>query len=361
LRTPGGGIQPQAAIDASGVTHLVYYTGDALAGDLNYSRLEPGGSGFSPPVRVNSEPGSAIARGTIRGAQVALGRGGRVHVAWNGSTKARPENPNGGAPMLYARSVSDAPRAAFEPQRNLMRRTTALDGGGTVAADGSGRVIVAWHGRSLGATEGEAHRRMFVARSEDDGATFTPEEPALSEETGACPCCGTRALATPAGAVYLLFRAATGGLDRDLMLLTSRDRGAHFEAMRVHPWRVNMCPMSSETLAEGPRGVVAAWETQGQVYFARIDPQTGRPSTPIHPRGVGGNRKHPAVATNARGEVALAWAEDTTFNSGGSLVWRVFDPSGKPTDESGRVERGIPLSSLPTVVARHDGGFTIIH
>jgi hypothetical protein len=352
-------MQPQAAIDASGVIHLVYFTGDPLAGDLNYTRFEPGRSEFSPPVRINSEPGSAIARGTIRGAQVALGRDGRVHVAWNGSTKARPENSNGGAPMLYARS--NPSRTAFEPQRNLMRRTTALDGGGTVAADGNGRVIVAWHGRPLGAPEGEAHRRMVVARSEDDGATFTPEEPALSEETGACPCCGTRALASPGGAVYLLFRAATGGLDRDLMLLTSRGRGAPFEALRVHPWKVNMCPMSSETLAEGPRGVVAAWETQGQVYFARIEPQTGRPSAPIHPRGVGGNRKHPAVATNARGEVALAWAEDTTFNRGGSLAWRVFDPSGKPTDESGRVEGGIPLSSLPTTVARPDGGFTIIH
>jgi hypothetical protein len=359
LQTPGGGIQPQAAIDASGTIHLVSYSGDPLAGDVSYTRLEPGREEFTTPLRVNSVPGTAVARGTIRGAQIALGRNGRVHVAWNGATKARPENPNGGAPMLYARS--DERRTAFEPQRNLMQCTSALDGGGTVAADGKGRVLVAWHGRPQVAPQGESGRAMFVARSDDEGATFAPEEPALAQETGACACCGTRALAASDGSFYILFRTATGGIDRDLMLLSSRDRGEHFNGLRLHPWKLNMCPMSSESLAEGPRGVVAAWETQGQVYFSRIDPATGQPSAPIHPRGVGGNRKHPAVATNRNGQTLLAWAEDTTFNRGGSLVWRVFDSAGKSTAATGRIEGGIPLSSLPTVVARPDGGFTIIH
>src|SRR5205823_7825571 len=117
------------------------------------------------------------------GAQVALGRGGRVHVAWNGSGRARPANPIVGAPMLYARSNKE--RTAFEPQRNLMRKTYHLDGGGSVAADREGNVYVGWHGRAEAAPEGEKGRRFFVARSTDDGETFAPEEPALSRETGA--------------------------------------------------------------------------------------------------------------------------------------------------------------------------------
>lgn len=359
LRTPGGGIQPQATADASGWLHLISYQGDPRAGDIVYTSQQPGHSEFSTPVRVNSQAGSAVAAGTIRGAQIALGRKGRVHVAWNGSAEARPENPRGGAPMLYARS--DATREAFETQRNLMQRTSALDGGGTVAADARGHVFVAWHGRPQGADEGESRRRMFAARSDDDGASFAPEEPALAEETGACACCGTRALAASDGTVYLLFRAAAGGTKRDLMLLTSHDRGGHFDANRLHPWSIAMCPMSSETLAEGGRGVVAAWETQGQVFFARIGQPARRAMAPVHPVGSGGNRKHPAVAVNQRGEILLAWTEDTSFSQGGSLAWRLFDATGRPTRENGRVPGGIPHNSLPTAVARPDGSFVLFH
>src|SRR4051812_46796195 len=83
LRTPNGGIQPQAVSDAKGTLHLIYFKGEAGAGDLFYVRREAGQERFSDPVRINSEPNSAIAAGTVRGGQLALGKGGRVHVAWN--------------------------------------------------------------------------------------------------------------------------------------------------------------------------------------------------------------------------------------------------------------------------------------
>ena len=40
-----------------------------------------GSATFSVPIKVNSLPGSAIAAGNIRGAHIAIGRNGRVHVA----------------------------------------------------------------------------------------------------------------------------------------------------------------------------------------------------------------------------------------------------------------------------------------
>ena len=42
---------------------------------------------WSAPVSVNNEPKSAIAMGTIRGAQLAIGKAGTIHVAWNGAMK----------------------------------------------------------------------------------------------------------------------------------------------------------------------------------------------------------------------------------------------------------------------------------
>ncbi len=347
LDVPDGGIQPQAAVDDRGAIHLVYFKGDPADGDLFYCRTDPGALGFSRPVRVNRQPGSAIAIGTIRGGQIAIGRGGRVHVAWNGSDGARPKNPAGSTPMLYARS--DADGKTFEPQRNLMQRTSALDGGGTIAADRAGNVYVAWHGRTEDAAPGEAHRRMWVVRSKDDGATFSAAEPAFESPTGACGCCGTRALATQDGTVYLLYRAATRGVDRDMYLLSSGDHAGHFRGESIHPWRAEVCPMSSESLAEsgGGLGVMAAWETRGQVYYSRIDPRTHRAAQPIAPEGGVGNRKHPAVAVNARGQAILVWTEGTGWQKGGSLAWQVFDRDGRRSGRRAASRAACPSGASP--------------
>src|SRR5216117_2784059 len=80
LRTPDGGIQPQAAVDSKGVVHLIYYKGESGGGDIFYVRQQPGQETFSKPIQVNSQPKSAMAAGTIRGAQLAVGKNGRVHV-----------------------------------------------------------------------------------------------------------------------------------------------------------------------------------------------------------------------------------------------------------------------------------------
>jgi len=119
--------------------------------------------------------------------------------------------------------------------------------------------------------------------------------------------------------------------------------------------------MSSESFAESAGGVLAAWETQGQVYYTQIDPTTGKRSQPIPAPGAAKDRKHPSVSANGVGEVILAWTERSGWEKAGSLVWQVFDPAGHPTGELGRVEGGIPVWSMAAVVPRPDGGFTVIH
>src|SRR6185503_15941898 len=151
------------------VTHLIYFQGNPASGDICYVRKAPGEDAFSKPIRVNSQPGSAIAIGSIRGAQLALGRGGRVHVAWMGSQNAQPAMISGArtTPMLYTRL--DASGQAFEPERNILTWAAGLDGGGSVAADPKGNVYVAWHASPPDNKRGEAGRAVFVAVSRDDG------------------------------------------------------------------------------------------------------------------------------------------------------------------------------------------------
>lgn len=358
LKTPNGGIQPQAVTDTHGKLHLLYFKGEPGGGDLFYVAREAGKIEWSAPLRVNSEPGTAVAMGTIRGGQLALGKNDRVHVVWFGSSKASERGPEKSAPLLYSR-LNDA-RTTFEPQRNLMQFTSALDGGPSVAADSAGNVYAAWHGAETPGG-GEVARRLWVARSKDDGKTFSRESAAWSEPTGACACCGAKAFADSRGTLYVLYRAATEKVDRDIYLLTSTDHGARFQGARLDRWKINACPMSSEALVETPGGVLAAWETNGQVSYAEIDPKTLKASPTVSPPG-GGGRKHPSVARSARGETLLAWAEGTGWQRGGALAWQLFDRGGRPVaGGSGRLENGIPAWSLPTLVARPDGGFTLIH
>lgn len=359
IKAPEGGIQPQAVADARGVIHLVYLKGDPAAADVYYVRRDPGTERWLAPIRVNSVPGSAVAVGTIRGAQIALGRNGRVHVVWNGSQRVQPRaDGKPGVPLLYSR-MNDA-RTGFEPERNLMHQSFYLDGGAAIAADGAGNVYAVWHAQS-GAGKGETSRRLWIVRSTDDGQTFSREAPAYAAPTGACGCCGARAFADSHGDVFALYRAATNGVDRDMILLTSRDRGESFGGTRLHRWKLNACPMSSECFAESSTGVLAAWETRDQVYYTVIDAHTLRAGPIISAPGATPDRKHPAIAGNARGETLLVWTEGTGWQKGGSLAWQLFDRSGHPMAEKGRLEGAVPVWGLATTVARPDGGFVIIY
>jgi hypothetical protein len=368
VRVPDGGIQPQIAIDEQGAFHLIYFSGDPRQGGLFYAKSSNGGTTFSRALPVNSQPGSAIATGTIRGAHLALGKAGRVHVAWNGSDRAEPPGPlnpdsgKHGMPMLYTRLNNAG--SGFDPQRNLMHHSFGLDGGGSIAADRSGNVFVAWHG--IGESEasgrgkqGEARRRVWVTKSQDDGGSFSTEEKAWSQETGACGCCGMKMFADPRGNIFALYRSATESIHRDIYLLISRDHGDSFQGKLLHKWDINACPMSSMDFAENADTVVAAWETGGQVYWSRVDPKTGAASEPISAPGDGKGRKHPRVAVNGRGEVLLAWTEGTGWQKGGSLAYQLYGRTGKLASKRGE-RPGIPAWSFAAVVPRPNDGFLIV-
>lgn len=356
IRVPNGGIQPQV-VEQDGVVHLIYFSGDPAKGDIYYVRSVDFGRTFSQPIRVNHTSGSAIAVGAIRGAQLALGRRGRVYVAWNGSAVAQPRGPAGQTPMLFAR-LNDQ-HTAFEPERNLIHEAYGLDGGGSLAADSKGDVYVFWHAPLVG-QKGEGNRRVWVAKSVDDGRTFSPETLAFKAPTGACGCCGMRAYADSGNNLYVLFRSATDVVNRDIWLLNSTNEGRSFQGSDISKWKVGACVMSSAFLAPSPGGVLAAWETEKQTYFARIPSGSDRISQPVAAPGAPVNRKYPVAIANNRGETLFVWTEGTAWKRGGTVEWQVYDQDGRAESAHGAAD-GVPAFSLVAAFARPDGSFAILY
>lgn len=159
--------------------------------------------------------------------------------------------------------------------------------------------------------------------------------------------------------VSILYRAATDMMGCGETLLVSRKPGADFAVAYSHPWKAMMCPMSSATLTESKSGVLAAWETGDNVFFASVDPKTMQVTRPTSPLA-GIKRKHPVAIANAKGETLLVWTEGTGWAKGGSVAWQIFDAAGTATEEKGRAP-GVPVWSLPTAFARPDGHFVIVY
>lgn len=353
-RLPEGWVQPRVVRSDDGSLHRVCLTGDPQASDVVYSSRAPHATDWSRPLRVNHQPGSAIAMGTIRGPDIAMGAGGRVHVMWNGSSKAQSKLPNS-SPLFFARMNSGV--GSFEPERVLNQGTRHLDGGGALAADRSGHVWVFWHASGQGDPDGEAFRSVFLAESADSGATFSAARPVSGSKWGACGCCGIAAHADGAGSLFALFRAASGGEDRDMILLTSHDRGATFTGRTVDTWRATQCPMSLPWLGGEGDGTGMAWETGRRVVAARV--RSGTVESQWEPAGAGG-RKHPVMAMDTSGRTLLVWSEGTGWQKGGAVEWQVLDAKGRP---EGAVERreGLPAWSRPAAVVDAAGDFRIFY
>ena len=352
-RVPENGVQPEVATTADGAVHLIYLNGDPKASDVRYVRKATAAREWSTPITVNSDPGSAIAMGTIRGAKMAIGKDNTIHVVWNGAMREAADGKHRSG-LFYTRLASGG--AAFEAQKDLLGNTLALDGGASIAADAKGGVFVIWHGARPGTVGDERKRVVFVAKSTDNGATFAPTTVANADATGTCACCSLTAFMSPAGELFTLYRSAKQVTQRDITLLSSRDGGTTFTQLMLHPWATGMCPMSSASITMSGKTTLAAWETEGRIFAAPLPGGTYNTAQPVS----GTNAKHPAMASNARGETVVAWSVGTGWQRGGGLAWAVLDSSGKPTKQHGEAP-GVPVWSHTAAYATPDNDFVILH
>ena len=342
LRTPNGGMLPQAVLDDAGTLHLIYYIGSMSSGDLFHVSREADAADWSSPQRVNSEPHSVQGLGPVDAGQLAIGPDGLLHVAWFRKDPAR---------FHYTRSDHTG---RFEPQQTLsVKDEGGVEAGPTVTVDDDGSVFVFWHADAVE----DAHRRVYMAVSHENGALFDLPRAVSPAAEGACGCCGLRAVTDEAGAVHVSYRGAGDNINRGMRLLSSADQGRTFSDQLIQPWKIGACPVATTTLGVGSEGTLVAWETEGRVYFADIE----RLDEPVSPPGEADfRRKNATVAVNERGDTLLAWGDGPGFMSGGTLHWQLFDAAGRPRGDEGGASEPIPARSVPTVAVRPDGSFVIV-
>ncbi len=176
-----------------------------------------------------------------------------------------------------------------------MTRTQGLDGGGSIAADAMGHVYVAWHGQARGST-GEANRRMWVARSKDDGATFSRRGTRLDQLDRRLRLLRHRG----AGRLQGVGLSPLPGGDRrdrtgDGLAQLSRQGSEHSGIGKPRLLAVQRLPDEHDLARR--RALEGSWppgRPEGQVSFARIDRETGERTRATTPPGEPGSRKHPA-------------------------------------------------------------------
>ncbi len=352
-RIPNNGVQPQLVSDKNGTIHAVWLAGPPAASNVFYAQRDVGATTFSNPIPVHTQKGQAVAMGTIRGAQIAVNKDGRVHVLWNGSRDSQPKGPDGGPGLLYTR-MNDA-GTAFESVQQLITAAGGLDGGGALIIDNDDRVWALWHA-SAGAKD-ESGRGIYATVSSDNGKTFTKENRISPLTNGVCGCCGMQAGVSAQGTIYVLYRSAGNG-SRDEMLLTKSVKQQNFTSQIIDPWAIEACPMSTSSFQAYDKFNVLGWETKGRVYVAFE--QDGKMSKPQTVPGKKTPFKHPATATNNRGETMVVWTEGTGWNKGGAIAWQQYDATGKPIGSVGRQE-DLPIWGLVAVAALKDGRFLILY
>jgi hypothetical protein len=226
--------------------------------------------------------------------------------------------------------------------------------GDSIAAGGRGNVYIVWH--AAGDVEGEAHRRVYLAQSHDDGAHFDPDR-AITDTSGACGCCGLRAAIDDGDRLNVLYRAATDDVHRDATWVSFSANGPT-APVRLYAWELRACPMSLFALAKDGSRMFAAWETAQQIYYATLDPEHMTATAAAAVEGIG-VRRLPSVAINRAGDRLIAWTEGTAWARGGTLAWELQD-ARRTVIATASNAGPVPVWGLVSAAALQDGSFVIL-
>lgn len=228
------------------------------------------GEKFDPPVRLSPD-GMDLDLGAENGPNVAVGPKGEIYVVWAAGwwAASKTKSPSDQSTKKSNAPKSNASHAGHSghggaPQRpanlNIWLAKSSDDGGTfsnplkvnddlggaehrfpTVAVDERGNVIVAWLDKRKSSSERPNYCRVFISKSTDGGATFSRNVDATELQANSiCHCCRIALAVHPTRGVFAAFRNDIDDL-RDMFLVRSSDGAAPFSkpaAMEDTGWYV---------------------------------------------------------------------------------------------------------------------------
>lgn len=329
IEVPHGGKVVSAKTDAKGVIHLLY---DSPEGP-QYVRSTDNGKTLSHPVAI-VDHASRKEGLEFSGWDMAVAPDGCVHVAL-GTNAWKLKRPHEEWGYRYARL--DPGAKAFSPLTNVNRRPSE---GYSLAADAEGNVAACW-----------LADKLYANLSHDGGKTFGPTVE-IDTSFNPCNCCTTSCAYGADGRLAILYREETNN-DRDMYLVLwdeNRGRATRTQVSRTS-WKTDSCPMTYYSLSALRDGFLAAWPTQGFIYFARLD-GNGKvlPPGEVQTPGANGMRTGVVALSDASGNTLVAWKKVE------QLGWLVYDQRGQPVADPNYVRSA--GSGAAGVVAR-DGQFLL--
>jgi hypothetical protein len=318
--TPDASRDPQLIVRASGaIAALAVQPGAEGGEDLRLFMSRSRGDVFEAGARVNSQTGGVLSPGEGTPLFLQAPRG-KFYAVWLGH---RSESDR--LATLWVARSDDFLRSFSEP----VAVDPDSDAGpsffdATVAPDGT--LIVSWLGRGSGETL-PGSSQVLISSSRDGGRSFSPATTAAAD---ICPCCRPAVAADDRGHWFLAWRKMDEENVRDLVVATSKDRGASWSLGQTVPgpsWQIDGCPHSGPSLRVLDDDLYLAWYTEatgqsrlfwsksadaGRTFSAAAD-IAGEILDPNHPR-LGEADGRLFVAFQGRDPVeASSWGPATIF------------------------------------------------
>jgi hypothetical protein len=321
--------------------------------DIYVATSRDGGRAFASPVRVNGTAGAANLSGE-QPPRVALiprpGHDPTIAVVWTAKSPA-------GTKLWSARS-EDGGKAFGAPALVPGSDAPGNRGWESIAAAGDGRVTALWldhrelasSGGSGGSAGHAEHRHGTSGGTEKDGAARAQLSKLFfgsldgsaprALAAGVCYCCKTAMVAGSNGAIYAAWRHVYPGNIRDIAFAMSADGGRAFSSpVRVSEdnWVLDGCPENGPALAvDGKQRIHVVWPTLvasapgaepalALFYATSSDGQHFTPRQRLPTQGVA---RHPQITVSPRGEVVVAWDEQSDGTRRVAMAHTTPDPNG---------------------------------
>lgn len=301
---------PAAQLASDGTLHLTWGGEKQDDRGVFYLQVPPKQENYPDPIRV-SPPNTPVAT-LHEPPALALGPKNDVYITW---TTPHPK-ANGklfASLLLLSRSL-DGGKTFLPPSRVNDDEAVTGHSFDHVTVSPNGSVHVAW----LDSREGKKDPATYSSVSRDQGATLSPS---LKIDEPSCVCCRTFATTTQDGTVFLTWRKIFPGSIRETVVARSTDDGQTFSPAVIvghDNWVYEGCPHRPATMGVDKQGrLYVTWYTEGPddtpgVYFAYSDDQ-GKSFTPRRQLNMskGTFPDHPQLAVNQEGHLLVTWEEQS--------------------------------------------------